>query len=274
MNKPRLRLHVRNHTGMTVSIQEASRSREFKPIPANRDPVISQPPHHGTSISSRHDKHVARDQIPGRHLHVNPRTITQPRGMITLQPRGKPFHPQRNRRTPPPQLTVRLTVETRKLINHQDTVSFAIDPIDCTFRPRPWAARSFSKSGSPLQNLAAIDKHIRLATTIARRGRIPPAHMLIGGTAISRDGTILDKTSRNIRPRKRGSDGTRIVTTPRIPRPDSRRRSATQRPGLIHGLQMADDTNGDDKHDNKKNITNLTEHDLLLSGKPHTLWSA
>ena len=273
MNKPRLRLHVRNHTGMTVSIQEASRSREFKPIPDTRGPVISQPPHPGTSIVTPR-QHVARDQIAGRHLHVNPRTITQPRGMITLQPRGQPFHPQRNRRTPPPQLTVRLTVETRKLINHQDTVSFAIDPIDCTFRPRAWAARSFSKSGSPLQNLAAIDKHIRLATTIARRGRIPPAHMLIGGTAISRDGTILDKTSRNIRPRKRGSDGTRIVTTPRIPRPDSRRRSATQRPGLIHGLQMADDTNGDDKHDNKKNITNLTEHDLLLSGKPHTLWSA
>ena len=127
------------------------------------------------------------------------------------------------------------------------------------------------KSGSPLQNLAAIDKHIRLADTIARHGRIPPAHMLIVGTAISRDGTILDGTSRNIRPRKRGSDGTGIVVTPRIPRPGHRRRSATQRPGLIHGLQMADDTNGDDKHDNKKNITNLTEHDLLLSGKPHTL---
>ena len=40
---------------MAVSIQEASRSREFKPIPANRGPVISQPPHHSTSISSRHD---------------------------------------------------------------------------------------------------------------------------------------------------------------------------------------------------------------------------
>ncbi len=135
MNKPRLRLHVRNHTGMTVSIQEASRSREFKPIPTTRGPVISQPPHPGTSIVTPR-QHVARDQITGRHLHVKPRTITRPRVAITLQPRGQPFHPQRNRRTIPPQLTVRLTVETRKLINHQDTVSFAIDPIDCTCRPR------------------------------------------------------------------------------------------------------------------------------------------
>ena len=98
--------------------------------------------------------------------------------------------------------------------------------------------------------------------------------MLIGGTTIDRDGTILGKTSRNIRPRKRGSDGTGIITTPRIPRFNSLSRRATQRPGLIHGIQMADDTNGDDKHENKKNIANLTEHDLLLSGKPHTLWFA
>ena len=29
-----------------------------------------------------------------------------------------------------------------------------------------------------------------------------------------------------------------------------------------------------DKHENKKNIANLAEHGLLLSGKPHTLWFA
>ena len=81
--------------------------------------------------------------------------------------------------------------------------------------------------------------------------------MLIGETPINRNGTILDKTSRNIRPRKRGSDGTGIITTPRIPRLYSLSRSATQRLSLIHGFQTAASTNGRDNHRNEKNVTNL-----------------
>ena len=81
--------------------------------------------------------------------------------------------------------------------------------------------------------------------------------MLIGGTPIDRDGTILDETSRNIRPRKRGSDGTRIITTPRIPRLDRLSRRATQRLGLINGFQTTAGTNGCDNHRNEKNVTNL-----------------
>lgn len=127
----------------------------------------------------------------------------------------------------------------------------------------------------PLHHTHTVNKHIRRAVTITRYGRIPLAHMLIGGTTIDRDGTILDETSRNIHPRERGSDGTGIVTTPRIPRFNSRRRRATQRLGLIHGFQTTASTNCCDNHRNEKNVTNLIhEHGLLLSGRPCKLWSA
>jgi hypothetical protein len=92
--------------------------------------------------------------------------------------------------------------------------------------------------------------------------------MLVGGAAIDRDGTILDETSRNIRPRERGSDGTGIVTTPRIPRLNSLSRRATQRPGLIHGIQMADDTDDGDKHENKKSrIINPLKENVENKGR-------
>lgn len=109
----------------------------------------------------------------------------------------------------------------------------------------------------PLHHTHTVNKHIRRAVTITSRRSIPLAHMLIGGTPIDRDGTILDETSRNIRPRKRGSDGTRIITTPRIPRLDRLSRRATQRLGLINGFQTTASTNGCDNHRNEKNVTNL-----------------